>query len=421
MAADDTAKSCETCESSSCTSRNRLEGETDQQYRERTELVQRLCKIRHKVLVLSGKGGVGKSTVAVNLAEALALAGKRVGLLDIDIHGPSVPKLLGREHERLSGSPDGLMPVRVNEHLIAMSIGWLLQDRDDAVIWRGPLKMGVIKQFLKDVAWGELDYLVVDCPPGTGDEPLSIVQLIADADGAIVVTTPQDLSVADVRKCITFCNQLKLRVLGVIENMSGLVCPKCGERIDVFKSGGGEAMAHEMGVPWLGRIPLDPEVVTACDAGTPYLSAYAHSETAKAMLHVLRPILEMDTPAKTDDHTLPKEGSMKIAIPLAEGKLSLHFGHCDQFALVEVDTEAKQIIATEKAVPPAHEPGVLPRWLHEQGAQLIIASGMGQRAQSLFNQNGIQVLVGAPREDAETLVRSYLDGTLETGGNVCDH
>ena len=421
MAADDSAKSCKTCESTACSSKNQRGDETLEQFQERTALMERLCKINHKVVVLSGKGGVGKSTVAVNLAVSLALAGKRVGLLDIDIHGPSVPKLMGIEDRRIDGSPDGLVPVGFGENLKIMSIGLLLQDPDDAVIWRGPLKMGVIKQFLKDVAWGELDYLVVDCPPGTGDEPLSIVQLIADPDGAIVVTTPQDLAVADVRKCITFCRQLKLRVLGVIENMSGLVCPKCGETIDVFKSGGGEAMAREMGVPWLGKIPLDPQIVEACDAGRPYVYHYAHSETSKAMLRVLRPIIELDARDQTPDPTLPEDGSMKIAIPLAEGKLSLHFGHCDQFALVEVDATTKAITRTETASPPAHEPGVLPRWLHEQGVNLIIASGMGQRAQSLFTQNGIQVLVGAPREDPDTLVRAYLDGTLQGGDNVCDH
>jgi len=277
---------CKTCNSQTCSAKERLDGESAEDFLERQALAERLCRIRHKLLVLSGKGGVGKSTVAANLAVAFAAAGRPTGLLDIDLHGPSIPKLLRLEGRGLDLRQNAMQPVVVNEHLKVISIGFLLRNPDDAVIWRGPLKMGVIKQFLRDVDWGDLDCLVVDSPPGTGDEPLSICQLIQDADGAVVVTTPQDVAVADVRKCITFCRQLKMPVLGVVENMSGFVCLHCGETTELFKSGGGERMAAEMGVPFLGRIPIDPAVVEAGDAGRPLASCCPQSPAARAFAQI---------------------------------------------------------------------------------------------------------------------------------------
>jgi len=224
---------------------------------EQQQIRQRMIQIKNKILILSGKGGVGKSTVSVNLAISLALAGKKVGLLDIDIHGPSIPKVLNLEGAKIGSDGQDIIPVEMTNNLKVMSIGFLLQGKDSAVIWRGPRKYHMIKQFLKDVQWGTLDYLIIDSPPGTGDEPLSIVQLLENADGAVIVTTPQEVALSDVRKCINFCGQLNLPVLGVLENMSGFVCPKCGEITDIFKSGGGEKMAEEMNVPFLGKIPID--------------------------------------------------------------------------------------------------------------------------------------------------------------------
>lgn len=255
-------------------------------------LKERMDRIRSIVVVLSGKGGVGKSTVAVNLAVALALKAKKVGLLDADFHGPSVPKILKLEHAPLRSDGQTIWPISYSPNLKVMSIGFLLQEQDDAIIWRGPLKMNVLRQFLADVDWGELDFLVVDLPPGTGDEPLSICQLIPDATGAVVVTTPQEVALADVRKCINFCRQLKLPVIGVLENMSGFVCPHCGTRADIFKTGGGEVMAQQMNVPFLGRIPIDPNIVDATDAGTPYVQVYVESQAAQAFGRVTRTILE---------------------------------------------------------------------------------------------------------------------------------
>ena len=393
------------------------------EFLEQQALEKRLHLIKHKILVMSGKGGVGKSTVAANLAMSLVLAGKKVGLLDVDIHGPSIPKMLHIEDASVQMKNDVILPVE-KAGLKDMSIGFLLENRDDALIWRGPMKMTVIKQFLKDVEWGELDYLIIDSPPGTGDEPLSVCQLAAPVDGAVVVTTPQDVSTADVRKSINFCLQLKLPVLGVVENMSGFVCPKCGEVTDIFKAGGGERMAKEMDVKFLGRIPIDPAIGQACDDGKPFVYHYARTETAKAFERIIAPILSMSDQCThvQENKTSERKGRvMRIAIPVSEGKLCMHFGHCEQFALIDVDEKTKTIQEKKMVTPPPHEPGLLPKWLREQGANLIIAGGMGSRAQSLFAESGIKVVVGAPSVVPEQLVDAYLEGTLQTGANTCDH
>ncbi|MBN2512685.1 MAG: Mrp/NBP35 family ATP-binding protein [Sedimentisphaerales bacterium] len=261
---------------------------------EQNQIRLRMSRIKHKILVLSGKGGVGKSTVAANLAVSLSLAGKRVGLLDIDIHGPSIPKILNLEGKQLMSMADAIMPVPVSETLLVMSIGFMLRDKDDAVIWRGPMKYHMIKQFLKDVEWGQLDYLVIDSPPGTGDEPLSIIQLLEKPDGAVIVTTPQQVAISDVRKGVSFCRSLNLPVFGVIENMSGFTCPQCGHITDIFKTGGGERMAREMGIPFLGKIPIDPQIVNACDSGHPYIQKYQNSSVANSFNKAIKPILEIE-------------------------------------------------------------------------------------------------------------------------------
>jgi len=384
-----------------------------------------MCQIKHKVLVLSGKGGVGKSTVAVNLAAALAMAGKKVGLLDIDVHGPSVPKLLHLEGTPVTGSATGMNPVEVDVGTGAirvMSIGFLLHGKDDAVIWRGPRKYGLIKQFLKDVEWGNLDYLVIDSPPGTGDEPLAVAELIEKADGAVVVTTPQDVAVQDVRRCIVFCREMNLPVLGIVENMHGYTCPKCGELVHIFGADGGLNMAKEMGVPYLSAIPIEPEVVKSGDSGVPMVQAHPHSKTATAFGRMVRALLEPELSAAPGKEIAQESGRQtRIAIPITDGALSSHFGHCEHFVLFDVDPDGKSIGRKQELKPPPHEPGTFPKWLHEQGATVIIAGGMGSRAQSLFNQNDIRVVVGANGGEPETLVRNYLDGCLETGANVCDH
>jgi len=387
---------------------------------EQAQIRLRMAQIKHKIVVLSGKGGVGKSTVAVNLAISLSLAGKRTGLLDIDIHGPSVPKILNLEDRKAHATIDTMLPIEVGTNLKVMSIGFLLPSPDEAVIWRGPMKYQMIKQFLKDVEWGELDYLVIDSPPGTGDEPLAIIQLLEKADGAVVVTTPQEVALADVRKSITFCRSLNLPVLGVLENMSGFICPKCGERTDIFKAGGGENMALAMNVPFLGRIPIDPQIVEACDSGQPYVDKYRQSQAARAFREAVTLLTGLNN--ESDEAKSRKENkSMRIAIPLAQGQLGVHFGHCEEFAIVDVDPQQKCISGMHREVPPPHEPGLLPPWLGQRNVNVIIAGGMGQRALTLFAQNGIQVVTGATAGSPEELVMAYLNGTLQTGANVCDH
>ncbi len=249
--------------------------------------------VAKKYIVMSGKGGVGKSTVAVNLAASLALRGKRVGLLDVDIHGPSVPTMLGLGNGRLEAIGGKMLPAGIPElgNLKVMSIGFMLQSPDAPVIWRGPMKNGVIKQFLEEVEWGELDCLVVDCPPGTGDEPLSVIQLLGNADGAIVVTTPQEVAAIDVSKSINFCKQLGLPVAGVVENMSGFVCPECGKITYVFKRGGGKRLAEEYGVPFLGSLPLDPAIGEAGDSGTPYVLKFKESPVSDLYNEITRSLL----------------------------------------------------------------------------------------------------------------------------------
>ncbi len=252
-----------------------------------------MAEIKHKILILSGKGGVGKSSIAVNLAVWLSNQGKIVGLLDVDIHGPSVPKLLKLDTNRAQGNETLIEPVEYSDNLKVMSVAFLLADDNCAVIWRGPMKHNVISQFVKNVNWGELDYLVVDCPPGTGDEPLSVVQTIPDADGAVMVTTPQDVAVNDVKKCITFCSQVQLKVLGIIENMSGFVCPHCNKRTDIFKGDGGSQMAEQFNIAFLGSIPIDTEMGRCCDAGEPFINSQSDSPAAQAMQHAFRPLLEL--------------------------------------------------------------------------------------------------------------------------------
>jgi Mrp family chromosome partitioning ATPase/predicted Fe-Mo cluster-binding NifX family protein len=364
---------------------------------------------------------VGKSTVAVNLASALAKAGRKVGLLDIDIHGPSIPKMLGLVGARVSGGERGMQPVQAQDGLKVMSIGLLLEGRDDAVIWRGPRKYSVISQFLGDVDWGDLDFLIVDSPPGTGDEPLSVVQLIGDPDGAVIVTTPQAVAVQDVRRSITFCRKLGLHVVGIIENMSGYTCPECGRRVQILGSGGGQAISREMGVDLLGRIPIEAEVVESGDSGKPIVTSRPESETARAFAGVADRLMEMEVRPETASPPAEKKDHMKIAVPVAQGSLAMHFGHCERFALFEVDTREGRILDQSLLDPPRHEPGVLPRWLHENGADLVITGGMGSRAQNLFAQNGIEVIVGAPAADPEQVVKDYLAGSLRAGSNVCDH
>jgi ATP-binding protein involved in chromosome partitioning len=261
---------------------------------EEIRIAENLQKINNRLLVFSGKGGVGKSTVAANLGLALSERKLKVGLIDVDIHGPNLAKMLGVEGKTIQPTDQNrIMPVAVTGNLSLISVSFFLQTMDNPVIWRGPLKMKIIQQFLTDVVWGELDWLIIDSPPGTGDEPLSIAQLIP-ATGVIVVTTPQEVSLMDSRKAVNFARALKLHVYGIIENMSGLECPHCGGNIEIFKSGGGERTADALGVPFLGRIPMEPRIVQLADDGKPFVVYFPDSPAARAFNDIVEKIMEMN-------------------------------------------------------------------------------------------------------------------------------
>lgn len=252
--------------------------------------VDRMTRIKHKIIIASGKGGVGKSTISVNLARALQMKGLRVGILDADITGPDIPKLLGIEDQKLVQGSEGIEPADANG-IKAASMALILSSRETPVVWRGPMKMAAIKQFIQDVNWGDLDFLIVDLPPGTSDEPLSVLQLIPDLAGAIIVTTPQEVSLLDSRKAVNMVKAMKLPVLGIVENMSGLKCPHCQETINIFSSGGGERMAEEMNVPFLGAIPIDPQVCALGDSGQTF--AECKTQAGESFSRIVERLLEM--------------------------------------------------------------------------------------------------------------------------------
>ncbi len=387
---------------------------------EEMELARVLRQIRHKLVVMSGKGGVGKSSVAVSLALALARRGNKVGLMDVDLHGPNVLRMLGLKDPLDLTHAQFNLPPDLFDNLRVISIEVLMRDRDMAVIWRGPLKHQLIRQFISEVQWGSLDYLVVDSPPGTGDEPMSVAQTIPDAK-AVIVTTPQEISLADVRKSLNFCEKINMQVVGIVENMSGYACPHCGKDLPLFKTGGGLKTAQAAKVPFLGALPFDPQVVEAADQGRLMEVKEADSPFFQAMQPIVDYILE----------TLPatplaarEPGVLKFALPVDDGKLSDRFGHASHFAFVTVRDGAA---GPQELVPsPGHEPGGIPEWLDELGVTHVIAGTLGDKAQALLTKKGMEVIAGAPLEAPEALVEKYLSKTLTTsprphpgGGGQC--
>jgi Mrp family chromosome partitioning ATPase len=251
-----------------------------------------LARIKNKIIVMSGKGGVGKTSTSVNLSIALANKGYKVGIMDVDLHGPDVPRMLGLKGMLDLSKNNKLEPMSSIKNLKAVSIESLTSSKDDAIIWRGPIKYSAIKQFIGDVEWGDLDFLIIDSPPGTGDEPLTIAQTIPDAK-AVIVTTPQEVSLADVRKSISFCKTVKLEIYGMVENMSGFECPHCGENVDIFGSGGGERTAAAAGIRFLGKVPFDQKVVACGDTGTSIQATHADSPVAKAIAGIADKVAEL--------------------------------------------------------------------------------------------------------------------------------
>jgi ATP-binding protein involved in chromosome partitioning len=412
---------------SSCASEQQCDSQQKEQHTQEL-LKSRLSHIARKIMVMSGKGGVGKTTVAVNLAVSLANRGYRTGLLDADLHGPNIPKMLGVEGKRLQGSPEGIVPIEVMDNLTVISMAYLLENPDTPVIWRGAMKHGVIRQFLSDVNWGELDYLVVDLPPGTGDEPLSVAQLIGNADGSIIVTTPQDVALLDSRKSVNFSLQLKVPVLGIVENMSGFTCPHCGTQIDLFKTGGGKRAAEEMGVPFLGSIPLDPEVITGGDAGKPFVTDGDSSRAAASFAHIVDGIVGTGNPGPPKKRTKnQKETNTMKHIALAsedermlDAELSAHFGRCPYYTVATIDGDSvKDVKAVSNPHFNNHQPGVMPQFIKSTGADVIIAGGMGPRAIDLFSELGIEVVTGYAGRVGDIL-NAYLEGKI-AGAAPCEH
>jgi Mrp family chromosome partitioning ATPase len=259
---------------------------------EKTETKVDLSNIKHKIMVFSGKGGVGKSTIAVNLAYGLAMQGKKVGLLDADLHGPSIARMTGTDGVRASASSDKkIIPVRLHDNFHALSIAYLLENADAALIWRGPLKMGALKDMIQNTQWGELDYLIVDCPPGTGDEPLSVAQLLEKVDGAVVVSSAQDIALLDVRKSLDFARQLSIPVLGMVENMSFISCPHCGKRIDLFEGEGIPKALLDYNLDLLAQLPFDKNVAVSCDKGRPFIYDFGKTEAAQILQDFVQKII----------------------------------------------------------------------------------------------------------------------------------
>lgn len=288
----DQAKKSSSCSQQSCPSQQPQNDAAKQQMEMEAMIKSNLAKIKNKIFVLSGKGGVGKSSVSANLATSLAKKGYKTGLMDVDVHGPSIAQMFGMK-DLLDIDPDTklLLPKQINENLKVVTVQALMQDKDQAIIWRGPAKTGIIKQFVGSVCWGELDFLVIDAPPGTGDEPLTVIQTIPDAKG-IIVTTPQEVALADIRKSISFCKTVKMETLGVLENMAGYTCPHCNQFIDLFKSGGGEKTAKAQGLNFLGSIPFDTRVVASGDDGVPLMTYEADGPFKQAFTKVVDKILK---------------------------------------------------------------------------------------------------------------------------------
>lgn len=272
------------------------------------KLKRNMSQIKHKIAVISGKGGVGKSTVAANLAMAFSLHGYKdhVGILDIDIHGPCIPKLLGVKGRRCQSSPLGVLPVISPMGIKVVSMDFLVQSQETPVIWRGPLKMQAIRQFLSDFMWGELDFLFIDAPPGTGDEPLSVMQLIPEMDGTVIVTIPSEVSEDVVKKAVGFSRKMGIPVIGIVENMSGFTCPNCGMEINILGAGGGKRLADDLNVPFLGKIPIDPKICEEADRGIPFVVGHVDSSAAKAFKEIVKKVEDF-LKTKKRSETQPKE------------------------------------------------------------------------------------------------------------------
>jgi len=364
---------------------------------------EQLSRIKHKIMVMSGKGGVGKSTIAVNIAVGLSLQDFMVGLLDVDLHGPSIPKMLGARDLKLTRRPDGrLGAIKYSPNLKFLSIEPLLPSEDSAIIWRGPIKISAIKQFIGDIDWGELDYLVIDAPPGTGDEPLTVAKTIPDAY-ALIVTTPQEVSLIDVKRSIRFCQKVKMRILGIVENMSGFICPHCGKPLDLFKRGGGQRLAEEMGVRFLGKIPVDPRIVDTGDRGKPIVGAYPESITAQAFDDLIRNIV---TATEEMQREVLEEKFMRVACPVATPqKFEPRLDKLELFALYDI--ENNRVLVKDVAKKPEKQD--LVEFLKEQLAtHCILYQPPEELIETLSHHQIKPIITDKIEANPDQLIEEYL-------------
>ena len=370
-----------------------------QQSEEDKALCRTLAQIRHKILVMSGKGGVGKSSVAVTLALSLARAGHKVGLMDVDIHGPNVLRMLGLNEPFDLASGQFQVPPEIFHNLKVISIEAVMRDREMAVIWRGPLKHQLIRQFLTEIQWGFLDYLIIDAPPGTGDEPMSVAQTIPEAK-ALIVTTPQEISLADVRKSINFCQKINLEILGLVENMSGYHCPHCGKDLPLFRKGGGEKTAQTANIPFLGALPFDPQVVEAADQGQ-----IVELDAGKSpFFEGLRPIVKYVAKVLPTQATR-EPGELRFAVPVDNGKAAAQPTKAPEIALITVKDGA--ITNQETRPRPGLDPANFMVWLENLGVSHL-AGDVPDGAKALLEKKGIEVVAVSPDQTPEQVVEAYV-------------
>jgi len=412
-----------------------------------------LNEIKRTIAIISGKGGVGKSLVTGLLATYLARTGNyRVGILDADITGPSIPRLFGADDFKPRATEAGLFPVRSHSDIQLMSINLLLDEPDSPVVWRGPILANTVKQFWTDVIWGDLDFMFLDMPPGTGDVPLTVFQSIP-LDGIIIVTSPQDLVSMIVKKAVNMARMMNIPILGIVENMSHVICPHCGETIKLFGESTIEAVARAWDIPYLGSLPIDPELARLCDAGQIERVYQAYLPDAVAALERLpahgewigsdagkpvessHPSIEQDHLTEQPERDVGQSGQKadgqndkkregqanmyrKIAIAAEGSQVSEHFGHCEGFMIYDTDVVDGSIVTTSYMPNPGHKPGLLPNLLNDAGVQIVIAGGMGSGAIDIFNEKGIDVITGATGP-LDQVIGQYLDGTLVSSESIC--
>ncbi|HON55564.1 MAG TPA: P-loop NTPase [bacterium] len=374
-------------------------------------LKENLQRIKNKIVILSGKGGVGKSTVAASLATKLSLMGYKTGLMDVDLHGPSIPTMFGVKQNKLVTKDSLFIPIQISENLKLMSVEFFLQDTDAPLIWRGPMKIGIIRQFISEAHWGDLDFLIIDSPPGTGDEPLTVAQDVTGAK-CVIVTTPQEIALSDVRKSIEFCHKLNMPILGIIENFGFIQCPHCLEKIDIFKGSGADALYLKFGIETLGRIPIIPEAAEKMDSGK-IIDLLKEKSTIYSDIFsiIVSKILEKNN-FKGD------ELKMKVGMVILENKgmaskISEHFGQCENFLIAEIENQKLKSFKVYKN-DVVHGGGGCKAVdeILKYGIEYVIAGGMGGGAQMKFHNAGVKIFgfTGTAQEALDSFLKNELSG-----------